>query len=240
MHCTDVDESGLPHLQRRRGDARARARICTGPARERTETMTSACGVCGSASIDGRPHQQPVCRRRRPASGRPRPSCAGLPEALRPRQPVFDRTGGVHAAGLADRRRASWLVVREDVGRHNAVDKVVGAAARGPGAAPRRHDARRQRPGELRDRAEGERRRHPRRRRGGRTRARWPSSSPRSAASPSWPSPARRASRSTAAATACSTDGGRRGIPASSLNAIGWAAPSGERWEERALVGRDP
>ena len=54
---------------------------------------------------------------------------AGLPDALRALQPVFDRTGGVHAAGLAGADGA-LSVVREDVGRHNAVDKVVGAAAR--------------------------------------------------------------------------------------------------------------
>ena len=52
-----------------------------------------------------------------------------LPEALRARQTLFDRTGGVHAAGLAD-ADGSLLVVREDVGRHNAVDKVVGHALR--------------------------------------------------------------------------------------------------------------
>jgi FdhD protein len=49
-----------------------------------------------------------------------------LPDRLREQQPGFDRTGGLHAAGLFD-RDGSRVVVREDVGRHNAVDKVVGS-----------------------------------------------------------------------------------------------------------------
>jgi FdhD protein len=49
-----------------------------------------------------------------------------LPDLVRARQPVFDRTGGVHAAALAT-ADGEVLVVREDVGRHNAVDKVTGS-----------------------------------------------------------------------------------------------------------------
>jgi len=85
---------------------------------------SSACGVCGKDSVaavlDVRsappwPHAIPS-----PAVMR------GLPEAMRQRQPVFDKTGGVHAAALTD-ADGRLLVVREDVGRHNAVDKVIGA-----------------------------------------------------------------------------------------------------------------
>jgi FdhD protein len=53
---------------------------------------------------------------------------AGFPDRLRERQSVFDRTGGLHAAGLVDVASDELVVVREDVGRHNAVDKVVGWA----------------------------------------------------------------------------------------------------------------
>ena len=84
---------------------------------------SSACGVCGKDSVAA------VLDVR---SGPPWPGAIpspdvirGLPEAMRERQPVFDRTGGVHAAALAD-ADGRLLVVREDVGRHNAVDKVIG------------------------------------------------------------------------------------------------------------------
>jgi FdhD protein len=88
---------------------------------------TSACGVCGTESIDdvlalldsrpSRPPEQPPVD---PAVVRT------LPTRLREAQKVFDSTGGLHAAGLMDATGAP-LVVREDIGRHNAVDKVVGA-----------------------------------------------------------------------------------------------------------------
>jgi FdhD protein len=90
---------------------------------DRRMSPTSACGVCGAASIDdlalaGWP--PPVATGPFPAA-----VLAGLPEQLRARQRYFDRTGGLHAAGAAT-EDGTLLVAREDVGRHNAVDKVVG------------------------------------------------------------------------------------------------------------------
>ncbi|SED11566.1 FdhD protein [Nocardioides exalbidus] len=85
---------------------------------------SSACGVCGKDSVS----EALVTRAAAPWAGA-RPSAdvvRRLPDALRERQSLFTKTGGVHAAGLAD-ADGTLLVVREDVGRHNAVDKVVGA-----------------------------------------------------------------------------------------------------------------
>lgn len=85
---------------------------------------SSACGVCGKDSVA----DALSTRAAAPWPGsRPAPEVVRrLPESLRERQTLFARTGGVHAAGLAD-ADGTMLVVREDVGRHNAVDKVVGA-----------------------------------------------------------------------------------------------------------------
>jgi FdhD protein len=93
---------------------------------ERHFYVSSSCGVCGKASIQG--VQQMECAalpRHQPRI--PRSLLPKLPEILRTRQSVFDRTGGLHAAALFDVEGA-MLDVREDVGRHNAVDKLVGAA----------------------------------------------------------------------------------------------------------------
>ena len=127
MHCTDVDESGSPTFNVVEATL-APGVTLHGPTRRRTETMTSACGVCGSASIDDVRTRSRFAVAADPLVVDPA-VVAGLPDTLRSRQPVFDRTGGVHAAGLAG-PDGQVTVVREDVGRHNAVDKVVGAAAR--------------------------------------------------------------------------------------------------------------
>ncbi|MBJ7454580.1 MAG: formate dehydrogenase accessory sulfurtransferase FdhD [Thermoleophilia bacterium] len=91
----------------------------------RRVAATSACGICGTTSLDE------VEVRCAPLAAGPvltRGVLLGLPGALRAGQRVFDQTGGLHAAGLFDPGGA-LLCVREDIGRHNAVDKVVGVAA---------------------------------------------------------------------------------------------------------------
>jgi FdhD protein len=88
---------------------------------------SSACGVCGAESVRD-VLDLAVCGHDAPGGDAVAVSPAvvrRLPEALRASQGLFDRTGGVHAAGLVAVDGAT-VVVREDVGRHNAVDKVVG------------------------------------------------------------------------------------------------------------------
>jgi FdhD protein len=92
----------------------------------RSTYINSSCGVCGKMSIETLearvreplPKDQPVFTHE---------AIHGLPDALRRSQAVFERTGGLHAAGLfaSDGR---LLLAREDIGRHNAVDKLIGAA----------------------------------------------------------------------------------------------------------------
>jgi len=83
---------------------------------------TSSCGVCGKTSIDAlRVSTSPVAK----IEIDPR-VIVQLPEALRAHQRTFDATGGIHAAG-AFTASGGVIAVREDVGRHNAVDKVIGA-----------------------------------------------------------------------------------------------------------------
>ncbi len=87
---------------------------------------SSSCGVCGKASIEQLRARTTWPVRDDPARW-PAELIAGLPEALRAEQRSFDKTGGLHAAGLFG-SDGELLAVREDVGRHNAVDKVLGWA----------------------------------------------------------------------------------------------------------------
>ena len=95
---------------------------------QRNFTVSSSCGVCGKTSIEA------LERRIAPLSSTvaiARPALLRLPALMRAAQAVFAATGGLHAAALFSLERAdapALVVLREDVGRHNAVDKVVGHA----------------------------------------------------------------------------------------------------------------
>ncbi|MSU69264.1 MAG: formate dehydrogenase accessory sulfurtransferase FdhD [Opitutaceae bacterium] len=88
---------------------------------------SSACGLCSRATLKGLPFGAPA------ADAGPVLSCeliASLPDRLRDQQDTFSKTGGTHGAALFDVQGGA-LLVREDVGRHNAVDKLIGAALLG-------------------------------------------------------------------------------------------------------------
>jgi FdhD protein len=89
---------------------------------------TSSCGVCGKASIDAIRTRSQFDVASDPVTV-PAQVLAELPDRLRAAQRTFERTGGLHAAGLFT-AAGELLVLREDVGRHNAVDKVIGWALR--------------------------------------------------------------------------------------------------------------
>ena len=92
---------------------------------QRNFVSASSCGLCGKLTIESVRLEVPSVRndklRLTPAVLRE------LPKKMRGEQIGFDQTGGIHAAGLFD-ASGNLLIVREDIGRHNAVDKVVGAA----------------------------------------------------------------------------------------------------------------
>ena len=123
----------LPH----RSDLSRENRLLVGLARhtdfdfkklERHFYTSSSCGVCGKSSIEAVEQQ---CRVQVLDSQLtvPRQVIFSLPRKLRAAQSLFDQTGGNHAAGLFD-CAGNLILLREDVGRHNATDKVIGAALR--------------------------------------------------------------------------------------------------------------
>jgi FdhD protein len=115
---TDDGDGGI-------ADVRLWPGVRSAPGWQRSFYATSSCGICGKASIDA------VRIAAGPVSEGPQVEAAvlsALPERLRVAQRVFERTGGLHAAGVFD-ASGQLLIVREDVGRHNAVDKAVGRAS---------------------------------------------------------------------------------------------------------------
>jgi len=107
-----------------RVDLRAGVKIDSARLR-RNFTATSSCGLCGKASIDA-VRVRGIARPNPDLRVSPDVLCL-LPEVLRSSQTLFGRTGGPHAAGLFD-AMGRLVALREDVGRHNAVDKLIGWA----------------------------------------------------------------------------------------------------------------
>lgn len=93
---------------------------------ERNFVATSSCGVCGKTGIDSI-RTVPVFTQQSNNLTVPAALFYGLQHTLQQQQVVFETTGGLHAAALFD-TKGNCLLLREDVGRHNAVDKVIGAA----------------------------------------------------------------------------------------------------------------
>jgi len=86
---------------------------------------SSACGLCGRSTLEGLPLR--TTPRTTGEELLSRDVILALPDTLRQRQKTFDQTGGCHGAALCD-ARGTLLLAREDVGRHNAVDKLIGAS----------------------------------------------------------------------------------------------------------------
>lgn len=94
----------------------------------RAHAVRASCGLCGRASPEGLTAGLPPLRPGEPAVTLER--LTAMHEVMRARQAVFHRTGGSHAAGVFDALTGEVWAVREDVGRHNALDKALGRCAR--------------------------------------------------------------------------------------------------------------
>lgn len=93
---------------------------------DRNFYTTSSCGVCGKASIDAIRTECTIYDKAKPFTVEAS-LVYRLPQILREKQEAFNNTGGIHAAALFD-TSGKLLMLREDVGRHNALDKLIGAA----------------------------------------------------------------------------------------------------------------
>jgi FdhD protein len=94
---------------------------------KRTFVATASCGICGKASIDDIARRAEALPKGLPVVARS--VILGLPDTLRAAQSAFERTGGLHAAGLFE-TDGRLVAIREDVGRHNALDKLIGSRVR--------------------------------------------------------------------------------------------------------------
>ena len=121
-HCADAELEGRDNIINVTvlGDAVARLEVRLGDRRQ--VTMTASCGLCGRRTIESLQARVSTVKGQWTV---PAGVIRSLPVTLRAAQAVFDSTGGLHAAGLFDRQGALQLSA-EDVGRHNAVDKLAG------------------------------------------------------------------------------------------------------------------
>jgi FdhD protein len=128
----DVAEVGpSAELEANVVEVRTRAGLRRDPFDERRFHMTSSCGICGKGALEQVRLEVPGT----PAAVRlDAATVLELPTRARAAQEAFERTGGIHATALFD-QEGRLLVLREDVGRHNAMDKAVGSLCAGAGTA---------------------------------------------------------------------------------------------------------
>ena len=124
----DVAEVGPPpDLAANVVDVRTSSGLRRDPAGERRFYLSSSCGVCGKGALE---HVRQYAPPAAPAPPLDRNVVLGAPGDARRAQSAFDRTGGLHATALFG-AAGDMLVLREDVGRHNAMDKAIGAMVLG-------------------------------------------------------------------------------------------------------------
>ena len=121
-YCLDADDEGRGNVLNVTVTGEARSRLADRLSNRRQVMMTASCGLCGRRTIES------LRTRVSGVNGEwtvPASVIASLPPTLRRAQRVFEATGGLHAAGLFD-LEGHLLLMAEDVGRHNAVDKITG------------------------------------------------------------------------------------------------------------------
>src|SRR5215208_3191487 len=104
-------------------EVRTRAGLRRDPAGERNFYLSSSCGVCGKGALE---HVHQVAPASEPGPALAAEVVLAAPDAARAAQSAFERTGGLHATGLFA-PDGELIVLREDVGRHNAMDKAIGS-----------------------------------------------------------------------------------------------------------------
>ncbi|WP_353950152.1 formate dehydrogenase accessory sulfurtransferase FdhD [Knoellia sp. S7-12] len=119
VFCSDLDTLNVLNLTVPGRDAR------TAVTSTRNLASLGGCGLCGTTAVEA---IEAVVRQKPPEVLWTAEQVAASTDELRSRQVVFDKTGGVHGAGLVPAESDRLAIVREDIGRHNAVDKVIGAA----------------------------------------------------------------------------------------------------------------